>query len=63
MVMDFIQKLIEEKQRLMAVMCDADKRNNMLLFWSEDDMQFLSPTIEDFEKYFEEESKEVNYLV
>ena len=61
--MGITQKLIEEKQRLMAVMCDADKRNTLLLFWNEDDMQFLSPTIEDFEKYFEEESKEVNSLV
>jgi hypothetical protein len=61
--MGVTQKLIEERQRLMAVMCDADKRNIMLLFWSEDDMQFLSPTIEDFEKYFEEESKEVKSFV
>jgi hypothetical protein len=61
--MDVIQKLIEEKQRLMAVMCDADKRNIMLWFWGEDDMQFLSPTIEDFEKYFEEQSKEVKSFV
>jgi hypothetical protein len=61
--MDVTQKLIKEKQHLMAVICDADRRNTMLWFWSEDDMQFLSPTIEDFEKYFKEESKEANYLV
>lgn len=48
--MDHIQKMTID------LMCDADKRDNMLRFLGEDDMQLLSPTIEDFQKYYEEEN-------
>lgn len=50
--MDTIQTLIEEKQKVIIAMCDADKRGNVLRFIGEDDMQYLSPTLDDFEKAF-----------
>lgn len=50
--MDTIQTLIEQKQKVIIVMCDADKRENVLRFVGDVDMQYLSPTLDDFEKAF-----------
>jgi len=50
--MDTIQTLIEQKQKVIIVMCDADKRDNVLRFLGEVDMQYLNPTLDDFEKDF-----------
>ncbi|SEJ59902.1 hypothetical protein SAMN05660742_11194 [Propionispira arboris] len=50
--MDTIQTRIEEKEKVIIVMCDADKRGNLLRFLGEADMQYLSPTLDDFEKAF-----------
>ena len=50
--MDTIQTLIEQKQKVIIVMCDADKRDNVLRVLGEVDMQYLNPTLDDFEKDF-----------
>lgn len=57
--MDVIQKSIDRKRKVVATICDADKRNTILMFLGEEDTQYLSPTLEDFENNEEADKNEI----
>lgn len=55
-----MDEALSHQQKLVALMCNADRRTTLLRFLGEDDMQYLSPTLEDFENNAEEADKYAN---
>lgn len=42
----------ERRYKIIKLICDADRRENLLSVLGEDDLQYLSPKIDEVEKWF-----------
>ena len=54
-----MDEAVSHQQKLVTIMCNADRRNTLLRFLGEEDMQYLSPTLADFENNEEADKNEI----